>query len=116
MTVSATDLRRARSLLAKLKRAGRLGDPTIADKVASLRAVVEDGVHYCQRRNRRTGFLVAVATAHGAGMNEVDQGLNYYAICEEHSTLVGTETRAQAESAAAADDFCDDCREILYPR
>lgn len=114
--ISAATLRKARSLLAKLRRTGRLDDPRFAEQVASLRAVVEDGSHYCQTLNRRTGFLVAVATAEGAGMNERDQGLNYYAICEEHSTLVGTETRAQAISAAAAADFCDDCRAILWPK
>ena len=113
--VDATDLRKARTLLAKLRRAGRLNDPTIADKVATLRAIVDDGMHYSTRKNRRTGFMVSVATAEGAGMAEQDEGIHYYAICEEHGTLVGTETRAQADSAAAAADFCDDCRAILWP-
>lgn len=107
----ASDVEKAKRHLRKLQILGRL-----PERQADLRALIEAGKRYSIRRNRRTGFWMGVATPEGIGMAEQSEGILYYAVCEEHHTLVGTETRAQAESAAASADFCDECRDILWPK
>jgi hypothetical protein len=67
------------------------------------------------RRCRQTGHLVGVYRSLEAGI-ESDPDLPWSTVCEEHSTVVCSATRHAAELAASWPDFCDECREILYPR
>jgi hypothetical protein len=49
---------------------------------------------------------VTIISADDCGM---DEGLNWYAICEQHSTLVG-DTNRRRLSPIASTEFCDCCR------
>lgn len=57
-------------------------------------------------RSRRTGVLRGVYRAAAAGID----GDGWATVCEDHSTLVLSETRALA-LASDTTDFCDECRE-----
>ena len=60
------------------------------------------------RRNRQTGTLLTVARAVDIGMDDSDGA--WVTFCEEHSTLVNSETRQLALDSYPF-DFCDDCRD-----
>ena len=59
---------------------------------------------YTKPYTNRTG--VTIISAKDFGM---DEGLNWYAICEKHSTLVG-DTNRRRLSPIASTEFCDCCR------
>lgn len=61
--------------------------------------------------SRRAGTLRGVYRAREQGLE--DEG--WATICEDHSTLVISETRALA-MASDTPDFCDDCRANLLQR
>ena len=56
--------------------------------------------------SQRTGALRGVYRAEEAGID----GEGWATVCEDHGTLVLSDTRALA-LASDTDDFCDDCRE-----
>lgn len=56
-------------------------------------------------RSRRTGALRGVYRAREAGID----GDGWATVCEDHGTLVLSETRALA-LMSDTNDFCDDCR------
>lgn len=55
-------------------------------------------------RSRRTGALRGVYRASEQGLDG-----RWVTICEDHGTILSSDTREQA-LAADTDDFCDDCR------
>ena len=57
-------------------------------------------------RSRRTGALRGVYRAKEQGLDTE----GYATVCEDHSTLVISETRALA-FASDTDEFCDECRD-----
>jgi hypothetical protein len=51
----------------------------------------------------------AGVTITSAAHLSMDEGLNWYAICEKHNTLVG-DTNRRRLSPIASTEFCDCCR------
>lgn len=63
------------------------------------------------RTCRRTGTPTTVGSAAELGL---DPAFPYYAVCEEHGTLLGTETkRAANRHRVHPDGWCAGCRETL---
>lgn len=55
-------------------------------------------------------YPLTIGKAYDLGTDPTDGA--WAVICEQHSTLVGVDTRAEALSVRAH-DFCDDCREEI---
>lgn len=62
--------------------------------------------------SRRTGALRGVYLADEQGL-DTDSG-KWTTVCEDHGTLVQTDTRSHA-IASDTDDFCDECRDRRKP-
>lgn len=61
------------------------------------------------RRNRQTGTLLTVARAVDEGLDDSDGA--WVTVCEPHSTIVNSATRALAMDTYPL-DFCDFCRRL----
>ena len=62
------------------------------------------------RTARSTGTKVTVYHADELGM-VVEDGLRWFTVCEDHSSLVGHETKALAVSfSSAPEQWCEDCQ------
>lgn len=62
------------------------------------------------RTRRATGNDVTVGRATELGLDPCGGDCKWYAVCEEHSQLVGFATRAQAERHAVVPSWCSECR------
>jgi hypothetical protein len=61
------------------------------------------------RRNRQTGTVLIVAPA--AELDLDDEGGRWVTLCDDHGTLVNSDTRNAALSIYPL-DFCDPCRRL----
>jgi hypothetical protein len=59
------------------------------------------------RRSRVTGNQLSVGRAEAFGLDP--EGQRWIASCDDHGTIVGCDTKAQAMSSTGL-DFCEDCR------
>lgn len=66
-----------------------------------------------QRRNRQTGTLITVGRSSELELND---GEGWALICEDHSFIMQTETRALADRHASDPaGWCEQCREFRTP-
>lgn len=63
--------------------------------------------------SRRTGAVRGVYRAEAQGLDP--SGGPWVTVCEDHSTVLNSDTRALA-LAADTDSFCDECREAMESR
>lgn len=61
-----------------------------------------------ERRNRQTGTLLVVGRPSDLGLDESEGA--WVTVCDEHGTLVYSDTRSLAMATYPL-DFCDDCRD-----
>jgi len=66
--------------------------------------LLADGCH-ARWVDKQTGRLLTVRDN-----EDQDDAVPYQVVCEEHSTLVGVESKASGRSCSGL-DFCDDCRD-----
>jgi hypothetical protein len=65
---------------------------------------------YQRRRNRKTGTHIIVCEA---DEGEVEEGIPWMTICDEHGSCVCHETLKLAREWASLPDWCEECQELM---
>lgn len=65
---------------------------------------------YQRRRCRKTGTHVVVCES---DQGEVDEGIPWMTVCEEHGYCVCHETLKDAREWAAHPDWCEECQALM---
>jgi hypothetical protein len=65
---------------------------------------------YQRRRCRKTGTHIVICES---DQGEIDEGIPWMTVCEEHGSCVCHETLELARSWAVDPDWCEECQDLM---